>query len=148
MPCKVYFLEDIGISWLNVAKIELSVPQSQCLDGRITDIGMMRKEEAAWESERNNHTERTAGNSERHRHRSSLPLAKTRASSKPEAQKKARCLVSKAPGIILATTYSRTTYRSTTIGSAAFHFRVRDGNGWVHCAGSPDFAELRFKYEQ
>ena len=59
--------------------------------------------------------------------------------------KKARCLVSKAPGIILATTYSRTTYRSTTIGSAAFHFRVRDGNGWVHCARSPDFAELEFK---
>ena len=54
-------------------------------------------------------------------------------------QKKARCLVSKTPGVILAMTYSRTTYRSTTIGSAAFHFRVRNGNGWYHCAGSPDF---------
>src|SRR5258708_7798913 len=30
--------------------------------------------------------------------------------------------------------YSRTTYRSTTIGAAAFHFRVRNGNGWDHCA--------------
>ena len=32
----------------------------------------------------------------------------------------------------LATSYSRTTYRCTTIGAAAFHFRVRDGNGWCH----------------
>ena len=61
----------------------------------------------------------------------------------PKAKKKARCLVSKTPGIILATTYSRTTYRSTTIGSAAFHFRVRNGNGWDHCAGSPDFEFLK-----
>ena len=30
--------------------------------------------------------------------------------------------------------YSRTTYRRTTIGAAAFHFRVRNGNGWFHCA--------------
>ena len=36
--------------------------------------------------------------------------------------------------ISLATSYSRTTYRSTTIGAAAFHFRVRNGNGWGHCA--------------
>src|SRR5213080_3379721 len=35
---------------------------------------------------------------------------------------------------VLATSYSRTTYRRTTIGSAAFHFRVRNGNGWGHCA--------------
>ena len=63
-----------------------------------------------------------------------------------EGEKKARCLVSKTPGVILAMTYSRTTYRSTTIGSAAFHFRVRNGNGWYHCAGSPDFGNgpLRF----
>ena len=54
------------------------------------------------------------------------------------SKKKARHLVSKVPGAILATTYSRTTYRCTTIGSAAFHFRVRNGNGWCHCAGSPD----------
>src|SRR6266480_2774294 len=36
--------------------------------------------------------------------------------------------------VILATSYSRTTYRRTTIGAAAFHFRVRNGNGWGHCA--------------
>ena len=34
----------------------------------------------------------------------------------------------------LATSYFRTTYRSTIIGAAAFHFRVRNGNGWGHCA--------------
>ena len=36
--------------------------------------------------------------------------------------------------LVLATSYSRTTYRRTTIGAAAFHCRVRDGNGWGHCA--------------
>jgi hypothetical protein len=36
--------------------------------------------------------------------------------------------------ITLAMSYSRTTYRCTTIGAAAFHFRVRNGNGWDHCA--------------
>src|SRR5436190_359641 len=35
---------------------------------------------------------------------------------------------------VLATSYSRTTYRRTTIGAAAFHFRVRNVNGWCHCA--------------
>jgi ribosomal protein L34E len=35
---------------------------------------------------------------------------------------------------VLATSYSRTTYRRTTIGAAAFHCRVRNGNGWCHCA--------------
>src|SRR5207249_10711673 len=34
---------------------------------------------------------------------------------------------------ILATSYSRTAYRRTTIGAAAFHCRVRNGNGWGHC---------------
>ena len=38
------------------------------------------------------------------------------------------------PGIILATSYSRTACRRTTIGAAAFHFRVRNGNGWYHYA--------------
>ena len=33
-----------------------------------------------------------------------------------------------------ATSYSRMTCRQTTIGAAAFHFRVRDGNGWFHRA--------------
>jgi hypothetical protein len=36
--------------------------------------------------------------------------------------------------LVLATSYSRTAYRRTTIGAAAFHFRVRNGNGWDHCA--------------
>ena len=36
--------------------------------------------------------------------------------------------------LVLATSYSRTAYRRTTIGAAAFHFRVRNGNGWGHCA--------------
>src|SRR5437762_5730247 len=35
---------------------------------------------------------------------------------------------------VLATSYSRTAYRRTTIGAAAFHFRVRNGNGWDHRA--------------
>ena len=36
--------------------------------------------------------------------------------------------------VTLATSYFRTTYRGTIIGAAAFHFRVRNGNGWCHCA--------------
>jgi hypothetical protein len=35
---------------------------------------------------------------------------------------------------VLATSYSRTACRRTTIGAAAFHCRVRNGNGWCHCA--------------
>src|SRR5438477_11370152 len=35
---------------------------------------------------------------------------------------------------VLATSYSRAAYRRTTIGAAAFHFRVRNGNGWCHHA--------------
>jgi hypothetical protein len=35
---------------------------------------------------------------------------------------------------VLATSYSRTAYRRTTIGAAAFHCRVRNGNGWDRCA--------------
>src|SRR4029077_16900801 len=35
---------------------------------------------------------------------------------------------------VLATSYSRTACRRTTIGAAAFHFRVRNGNGWCHHA--------------
>ena len=34
----------------------------------------------------------------------------------------------------LATTYSHRTYRPTTIGAKAFHFRVRNGTGWFHFA--------------
>jgi hypothetical protein len=36
--------------------------------------------------------------------------------------------------LVLATSYSRTACRRTTIGAAAFHFRVRNGNGWCHHA--------------
>lgn len=46
-------------SWLNVAEIELSVLQAQCLDRRIPDIGMMRDEVAAWEADRNNRASKT-----------------------------------------------------------------------------------------
>jgi hypothetical protein len=41
-------------SWLNVAKIELSALNSQCLNRRIPNIELMRKEVAAWEQDRNN----------------------------------------------------------------------------------------------
>ena len=42
-------------SWLNIAEIELSVLKSQCLDRRIPEINIMRKEVCAWENHRNNH---------------------------------------------------------------------------------------------
>ena len=41
-------------SWLNIAEIELSALSSQCLNRRIPEIGLMRKEVAAWELHRNN----------------------------------------------------------------------------------------------
>jgi hypothetical protein len=41
-------------SWLNVAEIELSVLNGQCLNRRIPAIELMRKEVAAWERDRNN----------------------------------------------------------------------------------------------
>jgi hypothetical protein len=41
-------------SWLNMAEIELSVLEGQCLDRRIPDIGVMQTEVAAWERDRNN----------------------------------------------------------------------------------------------
>jgi hypothetical protein len=40
-------------SWLNVAEIELSALNSQCLNRRIPDLEQMRKEVAAWELDRN-----------------------------------------------------------------------------------------------
>lgn len=43
-------------SWLNIAEIELNVMTRQCLSRRIGDIGLLRQERAAWESERNEHT--------------------------------------------------------------------------------------------
>ena len=47
----------------------------------------------------------------------------------------------------LATSYSRTAYRRTTIGAAAFHFRVRNGNGWDHCATVTRILRRRFGAE-
>ena len=41
-------------SWLNIAEIELSVLNGQCLDRRIPDLEMMRKQVTAWEDDRNN----------------------------------------------------------------------------------------------
>ena len=41
-------------SWLNVAEIELSALNSQCLNRRIPDVDLMKKEVAAWELDRNN----------------------------------------------------------------------------------------------
>ena len=41
-------------SWLNIAEIELSALNSQCLDRRIPEINQMRTEVAAWQQDRNN----------------------------------------------------------------------------------------------
>jgi len=40
-------------SWLNMAEIELGILSKQCLDRRIPHIQRLRREVAAWESERN-----------------------------------------------------------------------------------------------
>jgi hypothetical protein len=41
-------------SWLNMAEIELNVLTGQCLNRRIDDIEIVRKEAAAWQKFRNN----------------------------------------------------------------------------------------------
>lgn len=41
-------------SWLNIAEIELSALNSQCLNRRIPKIELMKSEVAAWQRERNN----------------------------------------------------------------------------------------------
>jgi len=41
-------------SWLNVAEIELNVLTGQCLDRRIDDIDVVRREVRAWQERRNN----------------------------------------------------------------------------------------------
>ena len=41
-------------SWLNIAEIELSVLQGQCLNRRIPDIETMRNEVNSWQTNRNN----------------------------------------------------------------------------------------------
>jgi len=46
-------------SWLNIAEIELSVLQSQCLNRRIPNIDAMRRETSAWEADRNNRGNKT-----------------------------------------------------------------------------------------
>jgi hypothetical protein len=43
-------------SWLNMAEIELSVLQRQCLDRRIPDQEMLTREVAVWEHKRNQDT--------------------------------------------------------------------------------------------
>ena len=40
---------------------------------------------------------------------------------------------------IPAATYSHGACRPTTIGAAVFHFRVRNGTGWGHCALATGF---------
>jgi hypothetical protein len=41
-------------SWLNMAEIELSALNGQCLDRRIPDLVTMRRHIVAWEDDRNN----------------------------------------------------------------------------------------------
>ncbi len=41
-------------SWLNMAEIELSALNGQCLDRRIPDLETMQSQIAAWENDRNN----------------------------------------------------------------------------------------------
>ena len=59
----------------------------------------------------------------------------TRGARAPQHGKESKMPDEKLTGhLVLATSYSRTAYRRTTIGAAAFHFRVRNGNGWCHYA--------------
>jgi len=46
-------------SWLNIAEIELSVLQTQCLNRRIPDIETLRRETSAWEVDRNQRANKT-----------------------------------------------------------------------------------------
>lgn len=41
-------------SWLNIAEIELSALNNQCLGRRIPDIAITRREISAWQQHRNN----------------------------------------------------------------------------------------------
>src|SRR5204862_8081572 len=50
-----------------------------------------------------------------------------------DAKQNAQHISRHAGHSVLATSYSRTACRRTTIGAAAFHCRVRNGNGWCHC---------------
>ena len=70
------------------------------------------------------------------RHAPNVPLSRRKEdraikkTNKPRQLRNWRGLMKKIP----AATYSCGTYRPTTIGAAAFHFRVRNGTGWDHCA--------------
>ena len=46
-------------SWLNIAEIELSALNTQCLKRRIPDIDSLRKAAMAWETERNQRSRKT-----------------------------------------------------------------------------------------
>ena len=48
--------------------------------------------------------------------------------------KKSRISHEMRDDVNLATSYFRIAFRHTIIGATAFHFRVRNGNGWYHCA--------------
>lgn len=49
---EIHFTPKHG-SWLNIAEIELSALNSQCLDRRIPEVASMRTEISAWEKDRN-----------------------------------------------------------------------------------------------
>ena len=58
-----------------------------------------------------------------------------RAETKPSDTKKDTPHLVRSGGCnTLATSYFRRPYRPTIIGATVFHFRVRNGNGWDHCA--------------
>ena len=40
-------------SWLDIAEIELNIMTRQCLSRHIAEIGLLRRELSAWETERN-----------------------------------------------------------------------------------------------
>ena len=68
-------------------------------------------------------------------------------------EKKARSVDDTDRAIDLATTYSRGTYRPTTIGCSGLNGRVRDGNGWdprhiITRKGNPaNWRDKCFKFE-
>ena len=67
--------------------------------------------------------------------RDEYEFVNARVRSLPRMGKESKMPDEKLTGhLVLATSYSRTACRRTTIGAAAFHFRVRNGNGWCHYA--------------
>ena len=49
---EIHYTPEHG-SWLNMAEIELSVLERQCLSRRMADVGLLARECACWEQERN-----------------------------------------------------------------------------------------------